>query len=414
MKTKNYSILVYGSGGREHALSLKLSKSKLLKKLYLAKPNDGFKDLGEEINFSNYKELVHKCKDFSIDIAIIGPEAPLADGLADMLEQNGVKCIGANSKWIKLESSKSFAKAFMEKYKIPTAKYEVITKTEEIDTAINTLKEPPVIKADGLTGGKGVYLSESMPEAKEKIIEYLNGKFGNASKRVVLEERLYGKELSLISLFDGKKLLPLITARDYKRLRNGQKGLNTGGMGSYAPVKLTKDENQELNNYLKLLEKALISEKADFTGIIYSGLILTKSGIKVLEYNMRFGDSECQSIIELLENDLLEIFVNMSEQKLDKVKLKWRNGVSLCVVIASAGYPINPKKGSKIIIPKNRTRQIYFAGVKKIDKTLYANGGRILNICTTAKDIEKAREMAYAVVKEIEFEDKIYRTDIGL
>ena len=417
---KKYNVLVYGSGGRENALAWKITQSPLLNKLFLALPNDGFKNLGEEIVFSDFKDLAKKCVDKKIDLAVIGPEAPLAEGIVDILNKHKIKCIGVNKKWAKLESSKKFAKEFMVKHNIPTAKYLVIKGETEKEKSISEIllkfSNPPVLKADGLAAGKGVHVSTSFKDAKNTLKEFLGGKYGEASTSVVVEEKLEGEELSVIALFDGETLLPFIGARDYKRLLDGQKGPNTGGMGAYCPVSISEWEKTDLNKYLKTLEKALKAEKADFSGVIYSGLMLTKDGIKVLEYNMRFGDPETQPLMYHLESDILELFIKATEKKLSEIKLKWKSGTTIAVVVAAKGYPENPKKGCKIkglqeACKKNGT-QCFYAGVKT-NGTLTSNGGRVLAICANANDTENVRDKIYKTINEIDFADKIYRKDIG-
>ena len=414
---KKVNVLVYGSGGRENALAFKISQSPLLNKLFLALPSDGFKNLAEEIIFSDFEELAQRCVENKIDLAIIGPEEPLSKGIVDVLNGYGIKCIGANKKWAKLESSKKYAKEFMEKHKIPTAKYFVVNSNEEIEKTLENFSNHPVLKADGLAAGKGVHLSSDMQDAKNTLEEFLGGKWGDASRDVVVEERLEGEELSIISVYDGQTLLSFVPARDYKRLNDGQTGPNTGGMGAYCPVQLSYEQDYELQKYLKQLEGALISEEADFVGIIYSGLMLTKDGIKVLEYNMRFGDPETQALMCHLGCDILEIFINATEKKLAQTNLKWKGGTSICVVVASDGYPQTPKKGCQINGAKEAVQkygtQIFYAGVKSENKKLLSNGGRVLNVCSSGNDIKKVRERIYETIEEIDFSDKIYRKDIG-
>lgn len=410
------NILVYGSGGREHALAWKISQSPLLNKLFLALPNDGFKNLGEEITFTDFEDLAKKCVEKKINLAVIGPEDPLSKGIVDIFNKNGIKCIGANKKWAQLESSKKYAKEFMIKHGIPTAKYLTVTSKDEITNALAQFEQPPVLKADGLAAGKGVHLSKDMVEAKQVLEEFLDGKYGEASTSVVVEEFLDGEELSLISIFDGETLLPLETARDYKRLLDGQKGPNTGGMGAYCPVQLSTKQSAELQEYLKKLETALRTEQADFVGIVYSGLMLTMDGIKVLEYNMRFGDPETQPLMYHLDSDILEIFIKASEKKLHEIKPQWKSATTIAVVVASEGYPENPKKGCEIkglqeACLKNGTH-VFYAGVKQERGKLLSNGGRVLAICTNDTDTEKVRAKIYKTIDEIDFSDKIYRNDI--
>ncbi len=414
---EKYNVLVYGSGAREHALAFKISQSSSLKKLFLALPNDGFKNLGEEIIFSDFEDLAKKCKEKGIYLVVIGPEEPISKGIVDTLENYGIKCIGANKKWAQLESSKKYAKEFMYKHGIPTAKYVVVNSEDDIENILVQFSEPPVLKADGLAAGKGVHLSCSFEDANTTLKEFLGGKYGQASSSVVIEERLEGEELSVISIFDGETLLPFISARDYKRLKEGQIGPNTGGMGAYCPVVLTEEQKTDLEKYLIKLECALKSEKAGFIGIIYSGLMLTSSGIKVLEYNMRFGDPETQPLMCHMDCDLLEIFIKAAEKKLSEVDLKWKNGTTIAVVVASQGYPENPKKGCEIRGIKDAAEkydtEVFYAGVKLEGEKLFSNGGRVLTLAINGEEIEKIRDKIYRTIDEIDFSDKIFRKDIG-
>ena len=412
-----YNVLVYGSGGRENALAWKISKSPLLGKLFLALPNDGFSGLGEEITFNDFEDLAKKCVAAGVNLAVIGPEDPLSKGIVDVFNAHGIKCIGANKKWARLESSKKFAKEFMVKHGIPTAKYCTVNSPEQIDAALANFDEAPVLKADGLAAGKGVHLSSDMTDARATLRDFLSGKYGEASSSVVVEETLTGEELSVISVWDGETLLSFVGARDYKRLYDGQIGPNTGGMGAYCPVELTAAENINLQNYLSHLESALRNDDANFSGIIYSGIMLTSKGIRVLEYNMRFGDPETQPLLTHLDCDLLEIFVAATQKRLSTVNLKWKEGATVGVVVASSGYPENPKKGCPInglaeAAQRNGT-DIFYAGVKKSGGQLLSSGGRVFTICASGKDIDKVRASIYKTIDEIDFSDKIFRTDIA-
>lgn len=407
-------VLLYGSGGREHALAYKLKQSPLLNKLYLCKANDGFAHLGENFDATNFEELAQKAKQEGINLLVVGPEAPLSEGIVDEFDKVGIPSIGANKKWAYLESSKSFAKEFMSRNHIPTAGYELVDNVEEVDSVLNKFSFPLVIKADGLAAGKGVSIVNDRKEAQSLLLEFLGGKFGAASKKIVIEEFLDGEELSLICLWDGASLLPFLSARDHKRLKDNDQGPNTGGMGAYCPVSISKEQQSQIDAYIKMLEQALLKENAAFCGVIYSGLMLTSKGVKVLEYNMRFGDPETQPLMMSLESDLLELFTKAVNQELKDVKLKWREGTSLCVVVASEGYPENPKKGAPILncsqIEDEFATTVFYAGVKACEDKLLSNGGRVLAICKTSKD---PFEDVYKAVEKLKFEDKIYRKDIG-
>lgn len=404
-------VLLFGGGAREHSLAYKLLLSTELSKLFLCVPNDGFAHLGEVLPFKNYKQIALLAKQKQVDLLVVGPEVPLADGIVDEFKKVGISAIGPDKNWARLESSKSFAKEFMINNDIPTAQFKIITDISEINM-LDDFSLPVVIKADGLAAGKGVYIANTRDDAENVINDFLNGKYGNSSKKIVIEEFLEGDEISLISIWDGKSLLPFTPARDYKKLLEGNQGPNTGGMGAYCPVILNDRENIEIKDYLKNLETALLKEKADFVGVVYSGLILTKSGVKVLEYNLRFGDPETQALMIHLKTDLLYIFEKAIKHQLDSVKLEWNDGYSTCLVIASDGYPFSPKKNCKLEnvdeLQEKFDVKIFYAGVKNSGDELVSNGGRVLSVCKTNAIVD-----IYAFAKELDFNDKYYRNDIG-
>lgn len=403
------NVLVFGSGAREHALAWKLKQSCFLNKLFLSKPNDGFKHLGQEIEFKNLEDLAKKAVEYNIDMLVVGPEVPLVEGIVDIFEKYNIPSIGVNKFWSQLESSKSFAKEFMGVNGIATAKYEVVEKIDDIKKLQN-IQLPFAIKADGLTGGKGVTFAFSQEKAKLLIKEYLEGKFGEASRKIVVEEFVKGEEISLMSVWDGQNLLPFVTAKDFKRLNNSQDAPNTGGMASYCPVKLSYKKQKSLDDYIQKLQKALRSEKAQFVGVVYSGLIFDGDEIKVLEYNVRFGDPEIQSLLLHLNSDLLQIFNLALEQKLDKAFLKWKENYSACLVIAAQGYPQNPLKGCKIS-NINSAIPTFYAGVQKEDDIMFSNGGRVLSICNSGA---LPYDKIYKSAQQLDFNDKYYRYDIEI
>ena len=407
-------VLVYGGGAREHTLAWKIKQSPLLEKLYLCKPNDGFAELGEVIEAENFIEFARISKEIGIDLVVVGPEDPLINGIVDELKKVGISAIGADKKWAMLEGSKSFAKDFMERNNIPTAKYKLINDKSQIAEVLDGFKIPVVIKADGLAAGKGVYIASTKEDAEKTLKDFLDGKFGQASQKIIVEEFLEGAEISLISLWDGKTLLPLVPARDYKRLLSGNKGPNTGGMGAYCPVSLIVKEYEWIEDYIQLLKEALIRENADFTGVVYSGLMVTNEGVKVLEYNMRFGDPETQALLIHLNTDLLEVFKKHSEKKLDETELKWKQGQSFCVVVAAEGYPENPIRGGEIVnideLIENNEVNIFYAGVNKDGEKLFANGGRVLSVCKNGIGVQKD---IYDAIKQLDYVDKVFRNDIG-
>lgn len=396
-------VIVYGSGAREHALAWKISQSPLLEKLYLYKSNDGFSHLGEIIEAGGFVELKQRAIELNIDLIVVGPEAPLAEGVVDIMQPE-IKVIGSDKYWTQLESSKSFAKEFMVRNNIPTAKYEILTKRQ-----MPYMDLPYAIKADGLCGGKGVCIVYQESDAMHMIHEYMEGMFGEASKKIVIEELLNGPELSLMSLWDGKTLLPFISARDFKKLNEGDVGPNTGGMAAYCPVNLSDVQKQKLSEYVAKLEAALKKEEVDFTGVLYSGLIWNDNEFKVLEFNMRFGDPETQPLMMHLESDILEVLKKCSEGKLNEVELFWKEDYSACLTIASDGYPCEYEKGVPIEnIPEDL--QVFYAGVKK-NPNLISTGGRVLSLCKTGKN---PYNEIYNGAIELDFSEKFYRGDIKI
>jgi len=411
---KKLKVLIYGGGAREHTLAWKISQSPMLEKLYLYKPNDGFAALGEVVRADNFTELANTAKELSIDILVVGPEEPLVKGITDVFKKVSIPVIGPTADWAALEGSKSFAKEFMVRNNIPTAQYAIITDKSQICSVLSGFSSPIVLKADGIAAGKGVSIVNSRAEAEIVLEGFLGGKFGEASKKVVVEEFLDGEELSLISLWDGDTLLPLIPARDYKRLLDNDLGPNTGGMGAYCPVELTSEQQELLDDYLVLLETALKAEKADFAGIVYSGLMWTNGEFKVLEYNMRFGDPETQPLLTHMDSDLLEIFLLMTKKELNKAHLEWGQNMSGCVVIAAVGYPESPVAGGIIEntseIESKYGVKVFFAGVKGDSQHLRASGGRVLSIVKSGED---PFNDIYEAAKSLKYSDKHYRNDIG-
>jgi len=386
------NVLVFGSGGREHAICEALLRSKNIGKLCLAMPNDGFKNLGENIEFENFEDLAKKSKSKGIDLLVVGGEEPLCEGIIDVFKGFNIKGIGVDKMFSQLESSKLFAKNFMNKYGIKNAKI------------LTELENPPyVIKENGLAKGKGVYITSEKHSALEKIKELKNKEF-------FIEEFLEGEELSLISLFDGKNLLNFVPARDFKRLYNSTNAPNTGGMGSFCPVHLTFEQEKALRVYTERLKEALKAENADFTGFIYSGLIWHEDDFWVLEYNVRLGDPEAQSLLTHLESDFLEILIAATEKKLDKINLKWKQNTTATLVLASEGYPFKPLDGNEISgIDNLGDVKIYYSGVKKAGGKLFSKGGR--NLCLSVNGVSPF-ETLYKAADKVKMEKKYYRKDL--
>jgi len=407
------NVLVFGSGAREHAIAEAVLRSPLLGKLFIAEA--GFAKLGEVIQFEDYEDLAKKCVEKEMNLAIFGPEKPLCEGVVDIFKKHNIPCIGVDKKYSQLESSKLYAKKFMKKHYIKTAGYSVVT--EKSLPNYDKLNYPIVIKADGLCGGKGVVIANNAAFAKKTITEFLAGKFGENSKTILLEEFLQGEEISLMSLWDGKTMLNLAPSRDFKKLNKSPSAPNTGGMGAYCPVKISTLQQRKLEEYQIQLEKALTEDKADFCGFIYSGLIWVKKdnawNWQVLEYNVRLGDPEAQVTLAHLATDFLEVLQAALKKDLDKIKLEYNEGYSACLVLATEGYPKEPKDGETIYIPEGSEKgdiKVYYAGVfKEVGGQIFSKGGRVLSLC-------KTDQKPFPILKEfagkIKMKHKYFRQDI--
>jgi len=413
-------VLVVGNGGREHAIAWKVSKSPLVTKLYVAKGNAGIWEIAERVDISptDVKSLVEFASKEGIDFTIVGPEAPLVEGIVDEFERRNLKIFGPNKEAAKLEGSKAFAKAFMKKYNIPTAKYEVFTDFEEAKKYVEKVGVPIVIKADGLAAGKGAVVCETFNKATEILDKFLNKKvFGKSSEKVVIEEFLEGEEASYIVMINGDKYVSLPTSQDHKRLLEGDEGPNTGGMGAYSPTPVI---NKEVEERIKkeIVEKVIEGLKKEgifYRGFLYVGLMITKEGPKVLEFNVRLGDPEAQPILMRIKNDFLETLINFYEGK--DAKIEESDRWVLDVVLASKGYPEKPETG-KIIHGLNYVKNmenviVFHAGTKKEGEFIVTSGGRVLNVCAYGDTLKEAKEKAYEAIKYICFEGMYYRKDIG-
>ena len=411
-------ILVIGSGGREHAIIKKIKQNKNVSKIYAIPGNGGIERdaICIDIKATDINAIKDFAKKNNIDYAIVTPDDPLVAGLVDALEEIKIPCFGPNKNAAIIEGSKVFAKNLMKKYKIPTAKYETF---ESYDKAIEYLKTAPmptVIKADGLALGKGVIIAETKEKAFYTVKNIMKDKaFGKSGDRIVIEEFLEGVEVSILSFTDGKTIIPMISSMDHKRIGDKDTGLNTGGMGTIAPNPYyTKEIAKECFDKIFIPTiSAMNKEGRTFKGCLYFGLMITKDGAKVIEYNCRFGDPETQVILPLLKSDLLDIMIATTNGNLDKVKVEFKNKSAACIIMASEGYPLEYKKGFAINIPKDIIERVYFAGVKKENEKLLTNGGRVLGITNIADTLDKAIKLSYEDAKQISFEGAYYRKDIG-
>ena len=411
-------ILVIGSGGREHAIIKKIKQNKNVSEIYAIPGNGGIERdaICIDIKANDINAIKDFAKKNNIDYAIVTPDDPLVAGLVDALEEIKIPCFGPNKNAAIIEGSKVFAKNLMKKYKIPTAKYETF---ESYDKAIEYLKTAPmptVIKADGLALGKGVIIAETKEKAFDTVKNIMKDKaFGKSGDRIVIEEFLEGVEVSILSFTDGKTVIPMISSMDHKRIGDKDTGLNTGGMGTIAPNPYyTKEIAKECFDKIFIPTiSAMNKEGRTFKGCLYFGLMITKDGAKVIEYNCRFGDPETQVILPLLKSDLLDIMIATTNGNLDKVKVEFKNKSAACIIMASEGYPLEYKKGFAINIPKDIIERVYFAGVKKENEKLLTNGGRVLGITNIADTLDKAIKLSYEDAKQISFEGAYYRKDIG-
>ena len=405
-------VLVYGNGAREHALAWKLSQSKVVDKLFFVNPNPLMEPLGENIAANDFEELAMKSKAQGISLALIGPEVPLAAGIADIMEAHGIATFGPHKAQAWLESSKARAKEFNFRNNIPCASSVTVDDFEDAKKVISEFKPPYVLKADGLAGGKGVLIVENSDGALVEIKSMLGGKFGTSSKKVVIEEFLDGEELSVICLYDGETLLPMDFVRDHKRLLNDNKGPNTGGMGAYSPVTLPEREKKGVFEVLREISHSLKKEGIRYHGVLYIGMMITKDGPKVLEYNVRFGDPETQALMVRLKNDFGKVLESVMKERLNGVKLRWGEN-SNALVIASQGYPRSPQKGIEVSnveeLASSINVTVFGGAIAKKEGKLVSDGGRVLTVVATGRD---AHERTLAFAKRLKFDAKFYRTDI--
>jgi phosphoribosylamine--glycine ligase len=415
------NVLMIGSGGREHALVWKLSQSPGLEKLYTLPGNPGTAELAENvsgISVDDHAAVAAFCNRSRIDLAIIGPEAPLAAGLVDALRLEGIRCFGPGKAAARIESSKVFAKDFMARHHIPTARYACFSRIEEAIQHLESVDYPVVIKASGLAAGKGVILPETLDEARSALKAILVEKaFGEAGDEVVIEERLEGPEVSLMAFTDGQTVLPMLPVQDHKRLLDGDAGPNTGGMGAYAPAPVFTPlmVEQAVEQVLKPAVLGLKQEGAPFVGVLYAGLMLTTHGVRVLEFNGRFGDPETQVVLPLLESDLLEILEACVDGRLSEIDIHWKPGAAVCVVLASRGYPDKPETGKKVSFQNLPEGMACFHAGTRADSAggVLTSGGRVFGLTAWANNIAGAVETVYANTGGASFEGMQFRKDIA-
>ena len=411
---------ILGSGGREHALCMALNRSKKVSKIYCFPGNAGTKSIAEniEINHDNFEEI----KDFilvsQIDIVIVGPEKPLVEGIVDYLEMHNIKVFGPNKLCSKLEGSKTFTKNLCKKYNIPTADFGIFINSKDALSFLENCNLPVVIKADGLAAGKGVYICNDKADYSVAVKDIFDGKFGKAEK-ILIEEFLVGEEMSFFVICDGKNFKKFGTAQDHKRVGEGDKGKNTGGMGAYSPSRLDNEilNKKILDQIIKPTLKGLKELNTSFKGFLYAGLMIVKGEPFLIEYNVRMGDPECQTILPRLKSDLAEIVEACINEKLIETNIEWFNDKSLCIVLCSKGYPEDYRKNLEIVNIKNidltENQFIFHAGTIEKKNKIFSNGGRVLNFVVKSKDFESCRNQALKLIEKIDWKEGFYRRDIG-
>ena len=413
-------VCVIGNGGREHALAWRLSISPSVTKVYAIPGSAAISDCAElvGIDWQQSDHLINFLKDNQVDLVVVGPEAPLVAGLADELNKAGIPVFGPSKAAAQLEGSKVFAKDLMKKYNIPTAAYGVFHNVEEAKAFIATTGAPIVVKADGLAAGKGVVVAMTIDEANAAVEDMLSGnRFGEAGSTVVIEEFMEGEEASLLAFVDGKTVVPMIASQDHKRIFDGDKGPNTGGMGTYAPAPVLTDalRDEAMKTILEPMVGAMQKEGMPYVGCLYAGLMITSEGPKVVEFNARFGDPETQVVLPLLDSDLGQIMMACATGNLTAHMVKWKDSSAACVILASKGYPETSSKGDVIHgdIKQHDTTIVFHSGTKLVGEEYVTNGGRVLGVVGLGKDLRTALDRAYGRIEHINFEGMQYRTDIG-
>lgn len=410
------NIMVIGGGGREHAIIKKIKENPKAEHIYALPGNGGIARDAEcvPIAAKDLDGIVDFARSSSIDFAVVAPDDPLVLGAVDRLSELGIPCFGPNKAAAIIEGSKVFSKKLMKKYNIPTAEYEAFDNPEEALKYLETAPIPTVIKADGLALGKGVIIAETREAAKAAVKAMMTDKiFGESGSRIIIEEFLTGPEVSVLTFTDGETIVPMVSSMDHKRARDNDEGLNTGGMGTVAPNPYYTDSIAEecMNKIFLPTMRAMNSENRSFSGCLYFGLMLTPNGPKVIEYNCRFGDPETQVVLPLLESDLLDIMIAVSQKKLKDTEVKFSSGAACCVVMASEGYPQKYDTGFELTMPEDKN--IYVAGAKTENGKLLTAGGRVLGVTETAATLAEAVKKAYDTVKTVSFKNAYYRNDIG-
>lgn len=416
------SVLVIGGGGREHAICVALAKSPKTGKLYCIPGNAGISQVAECVpsvgvmEFEKIADFIAEHKD--ITMTVVAPDDPLAAGLVDYLEERGFRAFGPKSNAAIIEGSKAFSKHLMTKYGIPTADYKEFTDYDEAAEYVRGAEYPLVVKADGLALGKGVIICQNAQEGEEAVREMMvDKKFKDAGKKIIVEEFLTGKEVSVLCFTDGQTIVPMVSSQDHKRAHDNDEGLNTGGMGTFSPSKVYTPQLADAvyRDIILPTMNAMNCEGRPFKGVLYFGLMITKKGAKVLEYNARFGDPETQVVLPRLKTDLYEIFDAIIDGRLSDVDIQWTDDACVCVILASGGYPESYKKGVPIAIGKlPEDIVLYHAGTAFKDGKLVTSGGRVIGVTAKGKDIEEARKKAYDAIKNIHFDGMFYRHDIGI
>ena len=413
-------IAILGSGGREHAIADKISKSSKLKKLYCIPGNAGTSHIAENINLeiTDFDAIYKFVENYKIDLVIVGPEKPLVDGVVDFLEKKNVKVFGPNKKVAQLEGSKIFTKEICKKYNIPTAKFGIFETASQAVGFLKKTKMPLVVKADGLAAGKGVYICEDLESSKKAVDEIFNGKFGIA-KQLLIEEFLEGDEMSYFVLSDGKFFRSFNTAQDHKRVGEGDVGKNTGGMGAYSPSGLNNPELEKkiINQIVKPTFKAINEIGESYKGFLYVGLMIKNNEPYLVEFNVRMGDPECQTILPLLKSDLLDLIVSCCNKSLEKHNIEWHEKKSLCIVLCSKGYPENYSKNIAIRnfnkLKSDKSNFIFHAGTKVTKNEILATGGRVLNFVSISDNFKNSRDQVIEKIEKLNWENGFYRKDIG-